>query len=1745
MVDETGSGKDDKGQDAAQTAGDSQGDAARTATSSGTTSDTIFVTDTVQGDETHAQSTGIAAISGAAVVSVATRYAQNNPQLSLRLRGQSEEVALPGAEEEAIITVDSQSVLWFTFDLQLIVDVRIEGDDLLILVAGDGIVRLENFVSQAEEALPPTILLNDGRILFADQLLQGLLDLGLTSTPRQVGEDLITTEEEETTAQEDAEQDDDSDEDPDASQDGTDVTLDIQDLQAEPQEDADSQEDDGFEFFDTDIPDTPETPPAAPPTQTQDLGPVPSDEQEQATQQETPSGLEQDVVQSIRLIDFPVEDFPPAPQILSFNNIVFQGAGRDLLAAQIAEVPNRDAALVRTQLGVRDDAQALNLGLDGTTIGSITPAEGGAVSGPLGGAVIPDLPDIGPITGLPDIPDTPAIPQFPRNINTIPDPAILLNLPDTGTLLDPRVGNTSVRALSQGALQLASLSFGRGTAASDTIFGDFGSGFFGTTVFRENAQRTAMFDVSTVLTGLAGNSIALLISGVPAGTQVSLGQTVSQIDQQGQQNPDGSWTLIVPHGVARDLQISGINAPYDQFTLSVKAMVGSVISNTETFVSKNPILVENADTIFGGAGDDRLFGEGMDDSLIGEAGNDMLVGGTGNDDLDGGTGNDSLYGGVGNDTLRAGIGNDLLEAGDGDDVLEGSLGTNQLRGGAGNDVVFVDRDSTATSPDTVFGGAGQDKIIFTVPPAALSGAESALLRNELSLLARFSESTNGTGPALSPSENLNLSAYKQPDGSYLFSQSGIRFADVEELSLAGVAFAQPRLDPATGRVDSSFGVDLPAQFRSVYLHDDAAPSNYVLRNLPMGVVPNKGAAGSDGFWTIAASQTNGLRINPGTSRDEFTLTIIGLDSNNNISNTASLPVIISDAAAPVISVSPVSVQETQGGRLDIDIRAGEASDTIAQVLISGVPSGVRLSQGVLNNGMWTLTTAQLQTLNVVPIVHSDEDFTMQVTAVSSDGIDTAIALANVPVIVQAVANTAILSLGPYMTTKEDTAIAIGISGTPVDSDGSESLVAIIKLPAQVAALSAGIKGSDGFWTVQGGDLPTLQLTPTAHFGSETLLPVINVTLLSSESRDGVTALTMQNITIGVTPVTDSLIYDISPATGLENQPISLQVSIALIDNDGSENISKIILSGLPAGVTMLGGVNLGAGQVLLNSVAELQAFRLTPPQDSDNDFTLTLTAFVQEQGSSVATEISTATIPVLVTAVANTANIDVTTAQGGEDQGILLAFSASPGDRDGSESIVGYFITNVPTGSKLSAGNITAAGTWTIGLNDVASLRITPPIHSDVDFSIVIHAIASESRDGSTSVTSENLQVRVLPVVDGIVPSTTAARGDEDTGVSLSITGLYLDPDGSETIARVVIGGAPVGSVLSSGALSDGVNWTVNPRDLPGLRITPPRNSDDDFTLRVTMFSRELGGLGERSSIATIPITITAVADPVTIFKASASGFEDTAIDVNLSFSFQDTDGSETIPLVIVAGVPLGAALSAGTSLGADGRWTVPSSAFGTLQLTPIVNSDEDFTLHISAIVSEFRDGATFIATDMIDVTVTAVADTPGIIVQNAVTDEDTILNVRIVAQPTDMDGSETIQSYVVSNLPTGAALSTGTKDASGAYTIGANEIATLTLTPPAHSDRLFTLTITAFSSESRDGSTSTFTESLEVGVRAVADSVHLSVIADISYNEGSVGSLAISSRFIDNDGSESVYYVISNVPAGARFSSGTETAGL
>lgn len=346
------------------------------------------------------------------------------------------------------------------------------------------------------------------------------------------------------------------------------------------------------------------------------------------------------------------------------------------------------------------------------------------------------------------------------------------------------------------------------------------------------------------------------------------------------------------------------------------------------------------------------------------------------------------------------------------------------------------------------------------------------------------------------------------------------------------------------------------------------------------------------------------------------------------------------------------------------------------------------------------------------------------------------------------------------------------------------------------------------------------VTPAANFsGTATFSYTI------TDGRGGFSTAT---VSLNVAAVADAATLNLSNATGNEDSAIFLCISAGLKDTDGSESL-KVIIGGVPAGASLNTGIRNADGTWTLTS-SQLSGLKITPPANSDADFTLTVKAITTETSNGSTAEV-VQNLRVTVNAVADVPALVVTSAQGSENSAIALNINSSLADTDGSESLK-VVISGVPGGATLSAGVKNLDGSWTLNQGQLSGLKITPPTNSSADFTLTVKAISTESSNNSSATKQSTIRVTVdeLPLI-----TVQNAVGNEDTAIALNISSNGAD--------SVRITGVPVGATLSAGVHNADGSWSLTAAQLPGLKITPPANSDVDFTLTVTA-TKSGGGIG-------------------------------------------------------------------------------------------------------------------------------------------------------------------------------------------------------------------------------------------------------------------------------------------------------------
>ena len=524
---------------------------------------------------------------------------------------------------------------------------------------------------------------------------------------------------------------------------------------------------------------------------------------------------------------------------------------------------------------------------------------------------------------------------------------------------------------------------------------------------------------------------------------------------------------------------------------------------------------------------------------------------------------------------------------------------------------------------------------------------------------------------------------------------------------------------------------------------------------------------------------------------------------------ASLDVTVTGVAdVPSVTVADAAGAEDSAIALDITavLTDVDGSETITDVTISGVPLGAQLSAGTDNlDGTWTLTPADLAGLTVTPAADSDADFTLSVSATSTEAEgDAATTISNLDVTVAGVADVPTVTVAPA-TGAEDQAIALDIGVALNDIDGSETItdITVAGVPSG-AQLSAGTDNLDGTWTLTPADLAGLTVTPPADSDADFTLTVS----ATATEADGDTATTLANLDVTVTGVADVPTVTVAPATGAEDTAIPLDITAALADTDGSETLG-ITIAAVPLGAILSAGTDNGDGTWTLTG-AELFGLTITPPAESADDFTLGITVTATDEGGDTAT--TTASIDVAVTAVADAPTLDLDssaagaqledTVQGTAGDEIPLDMSAGLTDTDLSETL-SITISGVPEGATLSAGFDNGDGSWTLTGDDLAGLTITSP--DAADFELSVSATATEAEGDTATTTGTIIGVSVdtgLPTEGDDVFHGTPA-GDVIDG--LGGNDLIFGEAGNDTLT-----GGTGSDFVSGGEGDDTLDYSVD-----------------------------------------------------------------------------------------------------------------------------------------------------------------------------------------------------------------------------------------------------------------------------------------------------------------------------------------------
>ena len=235
--------------------------------------------------------------------------------------------------------------------------------------------------------------------------------------------------------------------------------------------------------------------------------------------------------------------------------------------------------------------------------------------------------------------------------------------------------------------------------------------------------------------------------------------------------------------------------------------------------------------------------------------------------------------------------------------------------------------------------------------------------------------------------------------------------------------------------------------------------------------------------------------------------------------------------------------------------------------------------------------------------------------------------------------------------------------------------------------------------------------------------------------------------------------------------------------------------------------------------------------------------------------------------------------------------------------------------------------------------------------------------DGGLNATAR-VRVTVRPVNDAPEANDDAAETDEDTPVEIAVLANDTDVDGDEITAVLVTEPSH-----GTAAVNDGTTITYTPdQDFHGT---------DEFVYAASD--------GELQTNATVTVTVRPVNDGPEATDDESETDEDTSVEIHVLANDADRDGDQ---------------LSV-RSVTDPGHGTVTVNGDGTVTYTPNANyhGGDAFEYTVS-------DGKVT-ATAVVTVTVHPVNDPPEAMDDAAETDEDTAVEIDVLANDTDVDGDE------------------------------------------------------------------------------------------------------------------------------------------
>ncbi|WP_276310371.1 tandem-95 repeat protein [Pseudomonas laurylsulfativorans] len=650
----------------------------------------------------------------------------------------------------------------------------------------------------------------------------------------------------------------------------------------------------------------------------------------------------------------------------------------------------------------------------------------------------------------------------------------------------------------------------------------------------------------------------------------------------------------------------------------------------------------------------------------------------------------------------------------------------------------------------------------------------------------------------------------------------------------------------------------------------------------------------------------------------------------------------------------------------------------------------------------------------------------------------------------------------------DDTSTLNISVTPVDdsfTDANET-VSTLEDTALTGSVLSGTSSVDGpvsvvnftigATTYTAGTTATIANVGTlviAANGAYTFTPAANyngtVPTVTYTVTDGSGPNDTSTLNISVTPVDDSFTDANETVSTLEDTALTGSVLTGTSSVDGPVSVVNFTIGD----TTYTAGTTATIANVGTLVIAANGAYTFTPAANYNGTVPTVTYTVTDGLGPN-----DTSTLNISVTPVDDSftdANETVSTLEDTALTGSVLSGTSSV---DGPVSVVNFTIDGV-TGTFTAGQTATIANVGTLVIAASGAYTFTPAANYNGTVPTVTYTVTDGSGPNDTS----TLNISVTPVNDNFTDASETVSTLEDTALTGSVLTGTSSVDGPVSVVNFTIGtttytAGSTATIANVGTLVIAANGAYT--------FTPAANYNGTVP---TVTYTVTDGLGPNVT-SPLNISVTPVDDPSVLAADLKTTLEDKIAAGNVLTNDRDVDNVLSVTKFTIGGIEYTAG---GTATIANvGKLTL--GANGDYSFTPADN----WSGKVPTVTYTTNTGSS----TTLDISVTAVADTPIVSATTTQVAENSSIALGLKVTSVDTDGSETQTITSIGGIPAGATLTDGTHTfigttGNGVVDLSGWDVSKLSYTPAPYATGTNTLTVTAVSTESQGDSASNTTQ--------------------------------------------------------------------